>query len=93
METFLKPIIEHLKLLASEGEVCMKSSCIHAFYSLFLFFPGITVTVNNVAVTCKAKLLISVADLPAKASLTNCNQYNGQYGCQSCKQKGDQVSR
>ena len=32
-------------------------------------------------VTCKAELLIIIGDLPAKAALLNCNQFNGQYGC------------
>lgn len=42
-------------------------------------------------VTCKAKLLIIIADLPAKAALLNCNQYNGQYGCATCLHPGQQV--
>ena len=42
-------------------------------------------------VTCKAKLLYTVCDLPAKAAIMNCNQWNGQFGCPSCKREGEQV--
>ena len=31
-------------------------------------------------VICKAKLLIIIAHLLAKAALLNCNQFNNQYG-------------
>lgn len=42
-------------------------------------------------VTCKVKILSCIADLPAKAALLNCTQYNGQYGCHTCKHEGQQV--
>ena len=42
-------------------------------------------------IICKAKLLFAVADLPAKATLLNCVQYNGKYGCHTCKLEGQQV--
>lgn len=31
-------------------------------------------------------------DLPAKAIVLNCNQYNGAYGCSTCKHSGRTVS-
>lgn len=40
---------------------------------------------------CKAKLLFNVCDLPAKAVLMNCNQFNGKHGCSSCKNEGEQT--
>ena len=43
-------------------------------------------------VTCKARLLFTLADLPAKASLTNMIQFNGKFGCPTCKHEGKQVS-
>jgi hypothetical protein len=38
---------------------------------------GVKVTVRGEEVTCKARLLFTLADLPAKASLTNMIQFNG----------------
>ena len=40
----------------------------------------------------KAKLLIAIMDLPAKAALLNCTQYNGVHGCSSCVNPGRTVS-
>ena len=36
----------------------------------------------------RAKLLLGVFDLPAKAMALNCTQFNGQYGCPHCLDKG-----
>ena len=56
------------------------------------YFKGIKLMTSKYGeVTCKAKLLIIIADLPAKAALLNCNQYNGQYGCATCLHPGQQV--
>ena len=58
-----------------------------------LFTTGIRVVTKRYGeVTCRATLLFASADLPAKAALLNCNQYNGQYGCHTCKHKGEQVN-
>lgn len=42
-------------------------------------------------VFCRVKLLMVVADLPAKAAVLNCNQYNGKFGCSTCDHEGKQV--
>ena len=39
----------------------------------------------------KAQLLCVVTDLPAKAAILNCIQYNGEYGCSTCKHPGSMV--
>ena len=39
----------------------------------------------------KARLFCAVMDLPAKASLLNCIQFNGTYGCSTCKHPGSTV--
>ena len=39
----------------------------------------------------KVKLLCAVMDLPAKAALLNCTQYNGAFGCSTCKHPGSMV--
>lgn len=44
-------------------------------------------------VTCKAHLLFALADLPAKAALYNITQFNGKFGCPSCKHEGEQVHK
>ena len=42
---------------------------------------GLKVTMQKYGdITCRAKLLFAIADLPAKAALLNCVQYNGKYG-------------
>lgn len=40
----------------------------------------------------RAKLLLGVFDLPAKALALNCLQYNGQYGCAYCLDSGTYIS-
>ena len=42
-------------------------------------------------VTCRARLLFTIADLPAKASLFNIMRFNGQYERPCCKHEGVQV--
>lgn len=37
---------------------------------------------------CKVMLLMTCADLPAKAMLQNMKQYNGAYGCGVCEDAG-----
>lgn len=43
--------------------------------------------------TFKGYLLCATADLPAKALLCNCVQYNGDYSCWKCIQKGVSAAR
>ena len=38
-------------------------------------------------------MLCVVVDLPAKVAILNCMQYNGEYGCSSCKHPGCLVSQ
>ena len=39
----------------------------------------------------RARLICAVMDLPAKALVLNCNQYNGAFGCSVCKNPGQMV--
>ena len=48
--------------------------------------------VKGEEIICRARLLFTLADLRAKAALTNMTQYNGKFGCPTCKQEGEQVS-
>ena len=38
--------------------------------------------------TCRAVLISTSLDMPAKAQVMNMMQYNGFYGCNHCLQKG-----
>lgn len=67
--------------------VCM---CVH----LYCLFTGIVVPVgpDKTLHTCKAVLLCSTLDLPAKAKVLGFHQFNGEYGCASCEQEGRVVA-
>lgn len=41
---------------------------------------------------CHGKVLYIVADLPAKAAIRYCSQFNGEHGCTDCEIKGKSVS-
>ncbi len=41
----------------------------------------------------RAKVLLGSFDLPAKAAVANSKQYNGEYGCNYCTDKGTLVAR
>ena len=60
-------------------------------YMLLILHIGVAVSVKNVEVICRARLLYALCDLPAKAALFNIIQFNGQYGCPSCNHPGEQV--
>ena len=49
---------------------------------------GIDLTVGENIINVKAYLLCTAADLPAKSLLMNMNQFNGEYSCGKCLQKG-----
>lgn len=42
--------------------------------------------------TCRAMLLASTFDLPAKAVVLNMAQFNGEYGCTKCLQSGERIA-
>uniref|UniRef100_A0A1X7TR45 Uncharacterized protein n=1 Tax=Amphimedon queenslandica TaxID=400682 RepID=A0A1X7TR45_AMPQE len=44
-------------------------------------------------VVIRAKLLMAIFDLPAKSSVTNTKQFNGEYGCLYCEEKGEVCNR
>lgn len=54
---------------------------------------GLEIDIPNVEKrVLRAQLLCAIVDLPAKAALMNCVQYNGQYGCSTCIHPGCSVS-
>ena len=55
---------------------------------LFIIQIGIRVTSPTGVMTCKAKLLMCSADLPARASVLNMKKFNGAHGCAFCEDKG-----
>ena len=54
---------------------------------------GVKMKMTSGYVTVKAKLVLAVFDLPAKAAVLNCKQYNGKYGCHVCLNPGFQEGR
>ena len=54
---------------------------------------GVMVIVDGQQQLVKAQLLCAVMDLPAKAALLNVMQYNGEYGCITCKHSGCMVCK
>ena len=49
---------------------------------------GIVVNTPSGEVTARAKLLMFVADLPARALVLNMKQYNGKFRCAHCEDEG-----
>ena len=50
---------------------------------------GIDLEINGKTVTSKAFMLYGCADLPARSSVLNMNQFNGQCSCVKCLQPGE----
>ena len=53
---------------------------------------GLTVMLPKGSEDFKAKLVFAVFDLPAKASVLNCKQFNGKYGYSVCYHPGLHLS-
>ena len=53
---------------------------------------GIKMNSPNGVMIIRAKLVLGIFDLPAKATVLNCKQYNGKYGCSICLHPGKRVS-
>jgi len=53
---------------------------------------GITITLATGNVTIKAKLVLGIFDLPAKAAILSTTLFNGEFGCQVCLHPGEQLS-
>jgi len=68
------PLAITLKVLLDE---------IHSLYT-----TGIEVMTPVGRKTARAKLLLTVCDLPAKAMVLNQKQYNGYYACNYCLDEG-----
>ena len=73
--------------------VCVRAcvcACMHVCTSFTVLFFLIGITVNSPAgeITCKARLLMCLVDLPARASVLNMKQFNGKFGCSQCEDEG-----
>ena len=49
---------------------------------------GISLQQGSSEIIIRAKLIMGIFDLPAKAAATNTKQFNGEYGCFYCLDKG-----
>lgn len=63
--------------------------------SLKKVFQGIKVFVTDLQkeIIIRGITICGTCDLPAKALFLNMNQYNGNFGCQVCKEKGKTVEK
>ena len=55
---------------------------------IILKYLGIPVNTQSGKMVSKARLLMCVVDLPARASVLNMKQFNGKWGCTHCEDKG-----
>ena len=59
--------------------------------SLKKLYDGVMFSIPNCSDLLKVRgiVMCGTCDLPAKAQFLNMEQYNGDYGCHNCKQKGE----
>lgn len=57
-----------------------------------LYCTGVEAKISGITKVIRAKLLLSVFDLPAKAAVVNLKQFNGRYGCLYCTNPGKNVT-
>ena len=85
MSLFLQPVAISLKKLYLEG-ICTHLNC---FIMQNMIPLGVAVSLaNSELVLCRAALLSSSVDLPARAAINNFVQFNGYWGCCFCLQRG-----
>ena len=53
-----------------------------------LYDIGVDVSTPNGVRSCKAAIVMSTVDLPAKAIMLNMKQFNGKHGCSHCEYEG-----
>ena len=52
---------------------------------------GLTINTSLGSVTIRAKLVMGIFDLPAKAPVLSMKQFNGEYGCSVCLHPGKRL--
>lgn len=88
--TFLEPFLACMKDMEEKGSHWTGHLHVHNNY---LTHVGYKIHIaGRGQQLVKAQLICAVMDLPAKAAILNCNQYNGQYGCSTCKHSGSMAS-
>ena len=91
MQLFLKPVVEMLRKLESEGSYIEKTST-----TILLMFSNVGVQVHPSGVEHPFQMKVCVigfsCDLPARATVQNFVQFNGFHGCSFCEQPGKTVS-
>ena len=84
MNVFLRPIIDELNQLSTDGGLPVCICC----NNLIVFVIGILVDTPAGAMVARAAVLMCSVDLPARALVTNMKQWNGAHGCLYCKDPG-----
>ena len=58
-----------------------------------IYDHGISLSINNQSVMCKAMLVVPTMDLQVRAYVLNMTQHNDEYGCIFCEQPGEIVKK
>lgn len=61
--------------------------------SSFYILIGFTFQTPTGEGKCRAMLMLSPDDLPARALMTNMKNFKGESGCSTCEQKGETVEQ
>lgn len=56
-----------------------------------LYKNGITLTIDDTQICCRAMMVVATMDLPARAAVLHMTQYNGEYSCIFCMDSGQVV--
>ena len=89
MTTYLAPVIAEINKLTSQGIQYYSSIIIMSVIIVIIILSGFSVkTADGVDRIVRARLLLCSVDLPARALVLNMKQFNGEYGCCYCKDKG-----
>ena len=79
----MKPLVDKLNKLYKDGKLytfILFRVCYTQFIFLF-FYSGVEVNTPTGKIQVHCMVLMCSADLPAKAKVGNCVQYNGYNGC------------
>lgn len=88
MTTFLKPIVEEINSLYTQGKVFHAGVFMEDTFMHVSPYKGLVISTPDGKQTLLCVLLMCAVDLPARAIVLNMKQYNGMYGCSFCYDTG-----
>ena len=83
MQTFLRPLVDTLNKLYEDGMYILS---VEIYWLMFYMLVGIDVVTQ---MGCLNVRCIGTFDVPARSAVTNMKQYNCEYLCSTCLEKGD----